>query len=296
MLSLEERIKKAALKLYRDGLIVSTTNIAELIGAPNHGIVSYFLRKRYSAEIENVKNRFKLSIPSTQILREGLKIYSGNLYEALDTYGSSIKVSTMDWHKNVRIPISINASVAELTGIYWATGFIRENQKKEGSIKSFVIQGRCSDKKLFKNIVRQLIKRHHNLEIDVKYSYHTIDGVEYDNPRILINSLSALAWLTNVLGFPDDKTNLDLPKINLDDITIMKGFLKGVIESSYSITSSKLAFSNRSLNYLAGLKTLFENFNIHSSLIQRSNSSSYRLDLSVEGTNRLKIMGLFSPR
>lgn len=294
---LEDKIIKAVLTLERRGSYPSTVNIAKLTGAKNHGVISYFLRKRFSKRFQEVRNEFGLDIPSPQALRESLKLYSGNLYEARKIYGSSLEISSTDWYKNIRIPTSIDASVAELIGIYWGTGFIREDiNKKHYTHKSFIIQGKCSDKRFFRTKLKSLIKNHHNIEVKIKPAYHTINNTEYDNPRIVMSSLALLTWLVNVIGFPEDKINLDLPKIDLNKMNIIKGFIRGVIESSYSVSSSKLALSNPALNYLAGLKGLFENFNIHSSIFQRSNSNSYRLDLSVEGTTRLKIMGLFSPR
>lgn len=123
---LHQRLQEAGV----DGSCISaqftTDNLAYLINDGSIGsqrAVGKALKRRYRKKRDDIQRITGLQVPYTQLAREEIGAYSGNLYDAKKAW-PKMSVSAYDWLKDVRIPCVIGREEATIIGIYLAVGNI----------------------------------------------------------------------------------------------------------------------------------------------------------------------------
>ena len=210
------------------------------------GRISKALEEKYKNQAYDKKMQYEWSIPYIQLFREEVGgIYSGNLYEAKDTWDNFIPGQT-DWSRSVKIPAKINEREAELIGMYWGDGFLTEHNGKLEKLR-YTMHGNKNSFDLYTSVINPSIREIHGLEIAVKSKKRQKDTVniddytflvnpEHKNPIIFFGSHAITTWLKYDLRFPSPKLNVDFPRTYdswSDEIAY--AYLRGILATMGSV-------------------------------------------------------------
>jgi len=294
--NLEARIKESVIVMEERGIIFSVTFASELISDGNFDatqpVIRRFLVYQYGNAVLGVRERFGFKIPAIQPLREELGLYRGNLYEAKRAYSGSLRTNYFDFLRNVRVPLSIDATVAELLGVLWADGCFTGNRHHY----AIQLQGRRKDIELYGAYVKDLIKKVFNLDSAPVIFRSTVkrDGkkIIYHRPMLNIHSGAIVSWLMNVAGFPRSNSHKDLPKFELNP-ELTAAFFRGLFRTmSRTATNGDIAITDISYNFITELyKISKELFEVNPHITQNSGKQSYSLFYRARDIEKLKRFG-----
>ena len=257
-----ERTRKAAITLHErlsaaeiDESIIPSQFTLENLGyliddrsfsTPPNKLVANALKRRYQRDIPGIVRRTGLRPTYTQLLREELKIYGGNLYEAKRTW-PLIEVSRYDWLKDMRIPTEIGLRESTLLGMLAVHGRIDVHSQNDSQIYSMELWGRNIDFRLYGEVTLPWIKAVFNdipFNISEEPSTPNLPNPELtpvqeneepnqytrNVPGYRIDSLVLSSWLIKHMGFSTETGAITLPQLGEDEQKL--GIFRGAIAGS----------------------------------------------------------------
>ncbi len=192
------------------------------------------LKRKYSQDAR--RNIPGLNPTYTQLLKEDIGAYHGNLYQSKGVW-KGFEVSEYDWLKDVRIPTKLGLDEAVLLAIFFSHGTIIPQQKDKKRQNRVEFFGRNCDFSFYERNFLDLILKVHNIIPDrpsesrlQRMINGDKDGYTHNQPCYEINSLALVSWLQKDAGMSDSKEHRVIPS-HISSEEQKLGFLKGVIAS-----------------------------------------------------------------
>lgn len=290
---LYQRLQEAGVERSCISAQFTINNLAYLIDnrrLSSQRAVGKALNRQYREKRDDVERRTGLRVPYTQLLREEIGAYSGNLYDAKKMW-PEICVSAYDWLKDVRIPCTIGRQEATLIGIYLSAGNIVSSDGKHYRLE---LWGRNDDFEFYETIDDMVLRMHNNKPISLQK--HSSGGFTYNIPGREISSPAIMTWLLNHLQFSKNSTKKRVPLV-LKTHEQRTGLLAGIIAAGARIyanddhgrTRWRMRIEDNDREYLASVKELAESIGYHPVLGPQHNY----VDFNKEDIKQMVREGLF---
>lgn len=231
---IDSSIIPAQFTLFNIGLIAK----GDLKTAP-HQLVTNILRKEYRGWMGTTEEETGLRPSYSQLLRQSLGLYKGNLYEAKKVW-PELAVSEYDWLKDIRIPTKIGVDEGFLIGVYFAHMTLLAEYVENRNTRRTLLFGKNDHFPLYDKVVLPLMKKIHNFaEMETRHQGPKEEqrrqtrrekgkkAYQYNIPGFEISSLVLTTWLTECLGMPLDRKWIVLPEI--EEVAGRFGMLQGTI-------------------------------------------------------------------